>query len=98
MQHVGIAVISPHLHCVGPKNKVILNATTRNCNAIAPGGCQLLEIARVLLIQQDRREVHVMASEMMKADELVADGCHGEFWKLWRAARPALKRSLGRCQ
>ena len=40
-------------------------------------GCQPLELARVRLVRQDRREVHAIASEMMSADELVAEGQHG---------------------
>ena len=69
--------------------------TELQCN---DGGCQPQQFAYVRLTRQERREVRAMAREMLSADELVPDGCHEEFWQLWCAARPAQRRSVGRCQ
>ena len=67
MQPAGVAVIAPHINFVGPK---ILNATTRNCNAMTREGSPPLEVARVRQIRQDRREVRAMASEMLSVLEM----------------------------
>ena len=47
------------------------NATTRNCNAIAPERCQPLVIARARLIQQDRREGARSARGERKIEQVV---------------------------